>query len=197
MADYNYSGAGTITMDGEADSLVRLSFVSGGGDTTITGTVLTSTLVYTVVNSHRSEDQTLHYAVEYSNDNLQPSENCIYFHLRDEVPFYQNKVAKEVYTQDDYDPKHSFIDNLFNIGGITDVSVQAYRVWVQIAPSYTLEEVEEKVASYLQGYMGYDYSATGPGHGIQLRSQDQRRPLSNFVKANPDKPEDEGRRSKA
>lgn len=119
--------------------------------------------------------------VEYNQVNQLPAETSFFIHMRLEVPFYRNQITKEDYNKLPSAQKHAFMDGIFDICGVTDAASTAHRVWIQVAPSYSTQEVQDRVVNYLRTYFGKSTSSTLPGSGVTLRSPEQRRsnkPLS-------------------
>lgn len=206
LYDYCYEGSGTAVFSGEALTVspdynyypLAEAIISGGGAGPYpiiiyqgSGTAYTSGAA--LVDVHRvSEcaccepcralDNTFRYFIEYLNVGMVPSDQSLFLHTRDEVPVFQDQITKEYYCSPDYVDCHSdFVTGLLNICGVTDVAVHSFRIWVRIAPAYTLDEVQTAVVEYVRDWYGYQLKEALPGSGVPLVSSSQRRPITGLT----------------
>jgi hypothetical protein len=123
----------------------------------------------------------LRYRIEFSQDENTRSDSAAYIHIRQIPPIYQTAIDKE-----DYETsltKHPFITGIFNISGVCEVSVKAYRIWLVKSPIFTWQEVLTPVLLYLANWFQNDSivalpgSADLDGKGFILPSPLQRRKL--------------------
>lgn len=105
----------------------------------------------------------LSYKLEYVFDDTRPSDSSVYIHLRENPPRYMPHIDKEDYDILEDDEKHEFLDSLFNIAGVTELSSRAYRLWIMKSPSYNWREVLEPVLAYLASYFGESGYESQPG----------------------------------
>jgi hypothetical protein len=123
----------------------------------------------------------LRYRIEFSQDENTRSDSAAYIHIRQIPPIYQTAIDKE-----DYETsltKHPFITGIFNISGVCELSVKAYRIWLVKSPIFTWQEVLTPVLLYLANWFQNDSivalpgSADLDGKGFILPSPLQRRKL--------------------
>lgn len=123
----------------------------------------------------------LRYRIEFSQDENTRSDSAAYIHIRQIPPIYQTAIDKE-----DYETsltKHPFITGIFNISGVCELSVKAYRIWLVKSPIFTWQEVLTPVLLYLANWFQNDSivalpgSADLDGKGFVLPSPLQRRKL--------------------
>lgn len=125
----------------------------------------------------------LTYKLEFNRDDDAPSDSSVYIQLRVNPPIYQKLIDKEDYDILPAELKHEFTTNLFNIAGVTELSIRAYRVWLMKSPIYSWEEVLLPVLFYMAGYYGFDgieaYLGSGSpdGSGFFLNRPSDRRKL--------------------
>ena len=94
------------------------------------------------------------YKLEYCYDKDTPADSADYIHMRVEPPTYRKEIGKEAYSALPEGEKHPFIDGLFQIPGVVEVSSTAYRVWIMKSPVYSWEEVNTAVLNYIMDYLG-------------------------------------------
>jgi hypothetical protein len=92
----------------------------------------------------------LDYKIEYLYDDTVTSDDSAFIHLKEDVPAYQQHISKENYFDLPEEQQHEFITGLFGVDGVTEISSQAFRVWVMKAPAFNWEEVLEDVLDYLK-----------------------------------------------
>lgn len=111
------------------------------------------------------------------------SDDCVYWQMRDDPPVYINLIGKEDYLALDPSFQHPFVTGMFDIKGITEVSVTAHRVAVMKSPAYNWGEVNANLTTYLLAQFSkgqIDYlagSANADGTGFRLSSSLNRRAL--------------------
>jgi hypothetical protein len=125
----------------------------------------------------------LQYKLEY-NHKSEASDDSVYVHLRvDPQPYYRFQIGKENYDKLDATSQDAFANGLFNVKGVEEISVMAYRVWYMKSPVYTWGEVNTAALNFLMTFFG-ESSLTeiqgsaridGTG-GIRLPSEINRRP---------------------
>ena len=125
----------------------------------------------------------LTYKLEFNRDDGAPADASVYIQLRVNPPIYQKLIDKEDYDILPPELKHEFTTNLFNISGVTELSIRAYRVWLMKSPIYSWEEVLLPVLFYMANWYGFDgieaYLGSGSpdGSGLFLPSTSNRRKL--------------------
>lgn len=121
------------------------------------------------------------YSLEYNYDTSQPADASVYIQMRRDVPTYLSHITKEEYFNDPT-VQTPFATGLFNIPGVVELSLMAFRVWLMKSPVYTWLEVNDPVLSYLANYYGETELQQLPGSGqpdgtgFTLGSAYQRRP---------------------
>lgn len=110
------------------------------------------------------------------------SDDAVYVHLReDPTNFYRPKITKEDYVELALDKKDALANGLFNVLGIEEISITAYRVWYMKAPAFTWSEVNTSALSFLKTFFGktsleeISGSAKINGSGLRLESEKNRR----------------------
>ena len=79
--------------------------------------------------------------------------------------------------------KNVFLTSIFNISGVTELSVKAYRVWIMKSPVYNWKEVLDPVLYYIASYYSFDDieqmlgSGNTDGTGFTLSQPVNRRKL--------------------
>lgn len=123
----------------------------------------------------------LSYKLEYCYDNDAPSDSSVYMHLRVMPPVTRRQTKKEDYDQLSEAERHVFLDNIFNIPGVEEVSCTAYRLWVMKSPAFTWTEINTAILDYLKTWSGeteaesMQGSANIDGSGFTLNSSINRR----------------------
>lgn len=124
---------------------------------------------------------TFKYKLEFIYDENAPADAAVFIQMRDNPPVYQDHIDKEVYEVEG--PQSDFLTGLFDVPGVVEVSVRAYRIWLMKSPVYTWKEVLEAVLAYLTSYYSYDSaeplagSANVDGTGFTLTGQSNRRKI--------------------
>lgn len=125
----------------------------------------------------------LYYKLEFVYDESSASDASVFIHLRHNTPVYQSRLTKEDYEILTEDEQDDFISALFNIGGVVEISLKGYRIWVMKSPVYSWQEVLEPLLYYLKDFYGEDRFEALPGSGnidgtgLTLAGIDQRRKL--------------------
>lgn len=129
----------------------------------------------------RGNMASLKYKLEY-NKSTEASDDAVYIHLReDPVGFYRPKIGKEDYYELALAKKDAFSNGLFNVAGIEEISITAYRVWYMKAPAFTWSEVNTGALAFLKTFFGKESleeisgSANINGSGLRLESEKNRR----------------------
>lgn len=130
------------------------------------------------------------YKLEFLYDDGTPSDASVFIQMRDNPPIYMVKTNKEDYDIIPDTEKNPFITKLFDIAGVTEMSLKAYRIWIMKSPTYTWFEVLDPIIIYLASFYGYTGSVTLPASGLvdgsngtyiptgnQLVSVNNRRPI--------------------
>lgn len=123
------------------------------------------------------------YKLEFIYDDSSPSDSSVFIHMRDNPPIYMVHTNKEDFDILDSSQKDPFITALFNIAGVTEMSLKTYRIWIMKSPVYTWEEVLAPFLAYLSNF--YEYVGIAPlpgsgnldGTGLQLSSASNRRKI--------------------
>jgi hypothetical protein len=123
----------------------------------------------------------LKYKLEY-NKKSGASDDSVYVHLRvDPQAYYRFQIGKEAYDKLDSTAQDAFANGLFNVKGVEEISVTAYRVWYMKAPAYQWDEVNTGALSFLMTFFGQssldEIAGSGKidGSGIRLESETNRR----------------------
>lgn len=122
----------------------------------------------------------LSYKLEY-NHASETADDGVYVHLRlDPQGYYRSRIGKEAYYESD--DKDSFANGLFAVGGVEEISVMAYRVWIMKSPVYSWEEVNGAALTFMSAFLGQaglytpiQGSANIAGEGLRLESEVDRR----------------------
>ena len=120
-------------------------------------------------------DVKLEYIVIKSGD------EGVFWHLREDVPVYIDKIDRESYASLGED--NDFLSGLLAIPGVTQISSKAYRLYFMKSPVFGWEEVNDAIEEFLLehyeeptiNYVGG--SAEKNGRGIRLESEDYRREI--------------------
>lgn len=123
----------------------------------------------------------LKYKIEYILPSG-PSDDSVYIHIKeDECDSHQERIGKEDYC--DSTDKKTLIDSLFEVEGVVEVSVKAYRVWIMKSPIYNWEEIILPVLYVLRDHFGETSisplpgSAEIDGSGLRIPSENDRRAI--------------------
>lgn len=119
----------------------------------------------------------LDFKIEWFRDGEKPSGEGMFLHTKIDLPCYQDFITKEDYTKLTDDEKCDFVTGLFDIPGVVEASVKAYRVYVIKADLYTWEEVSPQVVSYTGTALGQSVYNELPGSRLTIESSLQRRAL--------------------
>lgn len=125
----------------------------------------------------------LMYKLEYSYDSGTPADSSVFIQLRENPPVYLPHMHKEDYDLLDISLKTDFASGLFNVAGVTELSIKAYRVWLMKSPVFTWQEVLLPVLYFLaesfgqSGIFAIQGSADYTGSGFTVPSQSQRRKI--------------------
>lgn len=110
-------------------------------------------------------------------------DDSVMWQIRRDPPAYIDRIGKEEYSRLDTTDQDPFITGLFDVVGVTEVSSQAYRIWVMKSPAYEWQEVNDSLQAYLLDEFGetdVEYlqgSANKDGTGFRLVSDRNRRDL--------------------
>ena len=120
-----------------------------------------------------------YYKLEY-NKQSGKSDDSVYVHTKiDPIPYYRFQIGKEDYLSGTN--QDAFANGLFSIGGITEISVTAFRIWYMKSPIYDWQDVNTMALNFMQHFVGATVqmpivgSANINGNGIRLDSETQRR----------------------
>lgn len=123
----------------------------------------------------------LKYKLEYNKKGTVSDDSC-YIHLRvDPRGYYRFQIGKESYDALDSADQDAFSNGLFNIPGVEEISVTAYRVWIMKSPVYEWLEVNTGVLEFIKTFFNQDSleeiqgSAKIKGDGLRLISEIDRR----------------------
>jgi hypothetical protein len=115
----------------------------------------------------------LDYFIEFSYDN--PGSSCspgspgcgsieaCYIHIKHNPPVFMDRTRREAYEALDEEDQDEFITNLITINGVTEMSVTAYRIWIQKAPAFRWGSIVESALSYMNTYFEEDGLNALPG----------------------------------
>jgi len=120
---------------------------------------------------------TLGYKIEFIKDDRFPNDPSLFIHLRDNVPFYQDRIDKEDYDLFPEEAKDDFISGLFGISGIEEVSSKAFRVWFAYSLAFSVDEVLNPALFHIAFSLDKDELDELPGSGITLDSFNDRRDI--------------------
>ena len=115
----------------------------------------------------------LQYKLEFLKNDTTSADSGVYIHLRQNVPIYVRQITKESYETGSN--LSEWMTGIFNIGGVTDASSLAYRVWVVKSPVFTWDEVITPLLYFIMDYLGEKTLEELPGSGITLNSATDRR----------------------
>ena len=123
------------------------------------------------------------YRLEFNYDESTRSDSSVFIQLRENPPIYQEHIDKEKYDILPEELKNVFLTSIFNISGVTELSVKAYRVWIMKSPVYNWKEVLDPVLYYIASYYSFDDieqmlgSGNTDGTGFTLSQPVNRRKL--------------------
>ena len=123
------------------------------------------------------------YRLEFNYDESTRSDSSVFIQLRENPPIYQEHIDKEKYDILPEELKNVFLTSIFNISGVTELSVKAYRVWIMKSPVYNWKEVLDPVLYYIASYYSFDdieqmlASGNTDGTGFTLSQPINRRKL--------------------
>lgn len=121
------------------------------------------------------------YKLEFSYNDRSPSDSSVYIHLREDPPVYQTQIDKEDYAVLTEDEQNDFVTGIFDVPGVVELSVRAYRIWLMKSPVYFWKEVIDGVLAHLAEQFEEDSvsplpgSGTPDGEGFTLGTPNQRR----------------------
>lgn len=123
----------------------------------------------------------LKYKLEY-NQKAGASDDSCYVHLKlDPEGYYRFQIGKEIYESLDSEDQDELADGLFEIKGITEISIMAYRIWYMKSPAYEWKEVNEEALNFIMEFFEESSlqelqgSAKINGEGLRLISDTNRR----------------------
>ena len=123
------------------------------------------------------------YRLEFNYDESTRSDSSVFIQLRENPPIYQEHIDKEKYDILSEELKNVFLTSIFNISGVTELSVKSYRVWLMKSPVYNWKEVLDPVLYYIASYYSFDdieqmlASGNTDGTGFTLSQPINRRKL--------------------
>ena len=123
------------------------------------------------------------YRLEFNYDESTRSDSSVFIQLRENPPIYQEHIDKEKYDILPEELKNVFLTSIFNISGVTELSVKSYRVWLMKSPVYNWKEVLDPVLYYIASYYSFDdieqmlASGNTDGTGFTLSQPINRRKL--------------------
>ena len=123
------------------------------------------------------------YRLEFNYDESTRSDSSVFIQLRENPPIYQEHIDKEKYDILPEELKNVFLTSIFNISGVTELSVKAYRDWIMKSPVYNWKEVLDPVLYYIASYYSFDDieqmlgSGNTDGTGFTLSQPVNRRKL--------------------
>jgi hypothetical protein len=125
----------------------------------------------------------LTYKLEFNYDESTRSDSSVFIQLRANPPIYQARIDKEDYDVLPAELKNEFLTNIFNVSGVTELSVKCYRIWLMKSPVYSWEEVLLPVLYYIASYYGLTQieqmfgSGNTDGSGCTLNTPIERRKI--------------------
>ena len=126
---------------------------------------------------------TFSYKLEYNKPNGY-SDDSVYLHsTTDPYPYYRSRIGKENYDKLDSSLQDALANALFNVAGITEISVMAYRIWYMKSPIYDWVDINTAVIALMKDLAGAAVvkeiagSASIDGRGIRLDTDIDRRPV--------------------
>ena len=123
----------------------------------------------------------LYYKLEYNKPSGK-SDDSVYVHTKiDPIPYYRFQIGKEDYLKLDSTHQDAFANGLFSVGGITEISVTAFRIWYMKSPIYDWVDVNTQALNFMLHFVGATTlspivgSASIAGDGIRLTDDSARR----------------------
>ena len=120
------------------------------------------------------------YKLEYGKA-VSLGDDAVYVHMRiDPHDYYRFQTGKEDYSLLDSTSQDGLANGLFNVAGIEEISVTAYRVWYMKSPAYNWKEVNNDALSFMKTFFGEDSlnqmvgSAAIDGTGLRVETTDRR-----------------------
>lgn len=108
----------------------------------------------------------LKYKLEFNWDDEDPSDPGVYIQLKGfNPPIYRPHTDKEDYDVLPAGEKNDFLTGLFNIQGVVEMSVKAYRIWIMKSSQYDWEEVLTPVLGFIRDHFGESSLEALPGSG--------------------------------
>jgi hypothetical protein len=114
----------------------------------------------------------LEYRREFLKDEEDASKESVYLQLKQSPSreFWIERIRKQDYEEGSND----LADDIFEIDGITELSIQPYRVWFSKSPVFNFEELIGDVLDVLQTNMALDGQEELFGSPIYLTSRKER-----------------------
>lgn len=117
----------------------------------------------------------LKYLLEFGMDSDLKEDPGVFIHIQTDPPDYQKRVTKETYMQQDESLQTPFVNEIFGVAGITEVSSSAYRVWVSKSPAYQWNDVLQPLLTRIANMTGFDSIEELPGSGREVPNVRARR----------------------
>lgn len=114
----------------------------------------------------------LEYRREFLKDEEDASNESVYLQLKQSPArdYWIERIRKQDYEETTND----LADLLFAIDGITELSIQPFRVWLSKSPVFNFEEIIADVLDVLQTNLGLDGQEELFGSPIYLTSRKER-----------------------
>jgi len=114
----------------------------------------------------------LYYRLEYFKDDKDASNEAVYLQLRGSpnADDWIDRTRKQDYVE----ATSGLADAIFEVAGITELSIQPFRVWLSKSPIYSFEEILPTVLFLIQDSLGLTSAEELPGSPVNLNSVEDR-----------------------
>lgn len=108
----------------------------------------------------------LYYRAEFLKDESSSSNEAVFLQLRGS-PFAEDWIER-VRKQDYLDGTSALADAILGVAGVTELSIQPFRVWLSKSPIYSFDEILPTVLFLIQDSLGLTDVEELPGSPVYL-----------------------------
>ena len=116
----------------------------------------------------------LYYRAEFLKDEITASNEAVFLQLRGspQADDWMDRTRKQDYV----DGTSVLADAIFGVAGVTELSIQPFRVWMSKSPIYSFEEIIPTVLFLIQDNLGLTSNEELPGSPVYLTKAKDRLP---------------------